>query len=204
MLDIVRNNNATFYNYRTGAPSPVWRRVALTMFGALLLTIPFHAGLSTFLGSVATAQSILVGFSFNVLFFLVSSSNIAAPFDGGSLEKKLKQDKLRILSNELFYNVSYFNFVAIGSVLVSLSLLLPAPSLNWIRVAISAYADAEYLASISGIWAKLREAIAIALVFLFYFLMLESFLTFYRTAVRVSFFFGEKLKYDSTNSPLAV
>jgi hypothetical protein len=199
MFDIVRNNNATFYNYRTGTPRRRWPGVVSTLVGALCLTIPFHGELNGFLESVATAQSILVGFSFNVMFFLVSSKHVAAPIDSSSLEKKLKHEKLKKLGDELFYNVSYFNFIAIACVLVSVTLLLPSPTLDTVKAIISAQLSPEIMGSLAGIWKAVRTATVITLVFLFYFLMLESFQTFYRTAVRVSFFFGEKLKYDASN-----
>jgi len=199
MLSIIRNNNATFYNYRNGKPVKRHLSLLLCLLVAALLTVGFRLNLEGFLGSVATAQSILVGFSFSVMFFLVSADPVLPPKDANSLEKRLKYKKLTKLVEELFYNVSYFNLVAICCVLASIALMLPIPSVEFVKPWLMEVLNAEGVKGLAVGWSAVRQLFYLLLLFVFYFAMLESIVAFYRTALRVSYFFEEKLKYDEGN-----
>lgn len=195
---IVRKHNATYYDYDTSKRQPVWRRYLLVALVSSLLVVVFSAISGETLGALLTVQSILIGFSFSVMFFLMSGS-VASYEKTGSIEADLKKEKLEQLSKELFYNVSYFNVVAIFSVFLSLLMLLPSPDissfLSWTR-------SQAYL----QFWtpSEWRETIKItggiitpALEFLFFASLVESLSTFARTVGRVSFYFERRLKLDS-------
>ena len=104
---------------------------------SLLLTSLLKPIESDVIGSILTVQSILMGFSFSVLFFLMSGNNRQSK-DDEAIETKNKIRRLNKLSKELFFNVSYFNFLAIFSVLFSLVLLLPTVNmpliLSWLEL----------------------------------------------------------------------
>lgn len=200
MIGIVRNNNATFYNYNTGKPVKRWRSIAVVCVLACCFSVLFRNELGSFFGSVAAAQSILVGFSFSVMFFLLSSEVVTAPNDAASLEKKQKYEKLNKLCEELFYNVSYFNLVAIACVIVSLFLMLPPPAFGILSQFAGDLSGVDVGSAFSQFWSHAKFVTQSSLLFLFYLLMLESFSAFYRTALRVSYFFEQKLKYDAANT----
>lgn len=191
---IISKNNKTFYDYRTEKTQSVAPRLFLSIIISILLAVMFSAVDESFINAILTVQSILVGFSFSVLFFLLSGAEIKI-ITAASIEQQQKVKKLKILSEELFYNVSYYNLIAISSVLVALLYLLPDIDKN----SKTSTMVIEGIISTTGIkdvlsWFSMIAAwIEIAIRFSLYFLIIESMYTFWRTVRRVSFFFAEKL-----------
>jgi hypothetical protein len=201
LKNIISKNNKTFYNYYTDKPQCIALRLTFTGVVSFLLAIMFSAIDDSFVNAVLTVQSILVGFSFSVLFFLLSGAEIKS-ITKGSIEQKQKVKKLKTLSEELFYNVSYYNLVAISSVLVALLYLLPDMDQNSkiptmvIEFVTSMAGSQDVLSWFSSIanWTEM------AIRFILYFLVIEGMYTFWRTVRRVSFFFAEKLSLGAEPS----
>lgn len=126
IYDIIKENNSTFYDYRNNRR--ISRRVhnvcicACATIGCILSKDPSK----DFLSAVVAVQAILIGFSFNVLFSLISQSK--APVIGTSLEDGLAKNKIEKLATEIFYNVSYFNVISLSCVIAALMLLTPLDS----------------------------------------------------------------------------
>ncbi len=113
VFEIVRNNQETYYNFSTGRPYAVWPSVMLKFFFSCLLSLFFTNMSAGFAEATVTVYSILIGFSFNVLFYLLSSNKLKIIPNEVFLENKVKINKLNKLANELFFNVSYFNFISV-------------------------------------------------------------------------------------------
>jgi hypothetical protein len=201
LKNIVSKNNKTFYDYQTEKVQSIAPRLAFTAAVSILLAVMFSAIDDSFVNAVLTVQSILVGFSFSVLFFLLSGAEIKS-VSKGSIEQKQKVKKLKTLSEELFYNVSYYNLVAISSVLVALLYLLPdmdrsskIPTMV-LELVTSMTGSQDVLSWFSsiGTWVE------VAVRFILYFLVIEGMYTFWRTVRRVSFFFAEKLSLGAEPS----
>jgi hypothetical protein len=191
---IVERNGETFYDYASGERQSQRSRVLLMVIASVALCWLLQPQSETFLNAVLTAQAILVGFSFSVLFFLLSNAEIS-PAPEESIERKIKRKKLAALAKELFHNVSYFNVVAICSVVLSLMLLLSGPDVvAWkcIVETISKYAVS--VPDSVNLWAShaMTAAHTLAAACL-YFCLFESAFTFFRTVVRVSYYFEQKL-----------
>lgn len=201
LKNIISKNNKTFYDYQTEKVQSIAPRLAFTGAVSVLLAVMFSAIDDSFVNAVLTVQSILVGFSFSVLFFLLSGAEIKSVTEG-SIEQKQKVKKLKTLSEELFYNVSYYNLVAISSVLVALLYLLPdmdrsskIPTMV-LKLVTSMAGSQDVLSWFSsiGTWVE------VAVRFILYFLVIEGMYTFWRTVRRVSFFFAEKLSLGAEPS----
>lgn len=195
--DIIINHNATFYDYDTGDQKPVWLRYVLVALGSIGLVVIFDNTPSEMLGALLTVQSILIGFSFSVMFFLLSGS-LPTTAENGSIEAGLKKEKLARLARELFYNVSYFNVIALASVLLSLLLLLPNIDVDalveWIKK--QSFLTFWNEASWRSLFDKLIDWLIATLEFMLYATLLESLTSFARTVGRVSFYFERRLKIE--------
>jgi hypothetical protein len=191
---IIERNNETFYDYASGERKSQKTRVFLIAIASVALCWLLQRQSETFLNAVLTAQAILVGFSFSVLFFLLSNAEIS-PAPEESIERKLKRKKLATLAKELFHNVSYFNLVAICSVVLSLLLLLSGPDLTvWKCIVETISTYAVNVPTSVNLWASraMTAAQTLAAACL-YFCLFESAFTFFRTVVRVSYYFEQKL-----------
>lgn len=196
IIDIIRNNRSTFYNYNTKEAQRVFPRlvsfVALAAIAALSMR---HVG-EDFLGAVLTVQSILVGFSFSVLFFLLTGDRINS--DNKMIEENLRSEKVNKISKEIFYNVSYFNLTAISSVALSLFMLLPSLSLP--RFMIDFISQVEIAKSIMdwSAWKYIFGVVWVLSVWALFTILIESLYTFARTVGRVTYLFGERLRMEES------
>jgi hypothetical protein len=189
IADIVRRDRATYYEY--GSDKKVGRAKVLIAFCVLALVIGILVGKASddFLTGALSAQAILVGFSFNVLFYLVAN-RLSAPASYSSIEHEIRFSRLSKLSDEVFDNVTYFNLVAIFAAVASLSLLLVG-SQNFDG---NLHKIADFLTERTRIdrsilsWAK-WSAFAFGLSVLV-FLLAESIFTFLRAVGRVRFYFS--------------
>lgn len=188
VIDIVRRDAATHYSYDNHAQS---RRVwPLMVFSTFAIGSGFLVGQASneFLGGALSAQAILVGFSFNVLFYLVAN-RLSKPHTFVGMEHELRFERLSKLSDEIFDNVTYFNFVAIFSAIVALILLLFASD----NLAKNLHHVATFVTAKTGItqnalsWSKWTvSAFGLSLLM---FLIAESVYTFLRAVGRVRFYF---------------
>ena len=141
--DIVRNNNATFYDFDTRKSRSQGPRVAIFCLVSIVAALTCPKVSDDLLAGVLAVQSILLGFTVNVMFFLLGNREKETP-EGTSIEAKLRSKRLRDLYHELFYNVSYFNLIAVTSIIVATGLLLPTPEvLGFLRglQAVEAYVN---------------------------------------------------------------
>lgn len=143
---------------------------------------------------IITAQSILAGFSFNVMFYL--SSNEVTNYDKtGIIEHQAKVDRLNRLSKEAFYNIAYFNIVAIASVVLSLTLLLGGSVAGvWLHETCNSVMAIANCHKAKHLWNTVGKLATYLLMFIAYVTILESIITFVRTVQRVSYLFDEKMK----------
>lgn len=196
MLEIIRNNNFTFYNYRTRKKQNPVARIAVFCAASISMSLLFSKEIGGFLESIITVLSILVGFSFSVLFFLMSGNKAECPRNS-PIEIKLKSEKISTLHQEIFYNVSYFNIASIVCIIISVILLLPSPSLDWmptiIKVAFSERVFKVFTEEYAHLLRNLFNRLALIV---FYFLLIESVYTFFRAVGRVSYYFESKLELD--------
>lgn len=188
---IVHRNSSTFYDYRSKQPISVIPKLLLVALFSSIIAALLDNPDTELVSAVITVQSILVGFGFSVLFFLVNSEQLKI-LKADSLEKQNKTKRLNKLSDELFYNVSYYNLVTIFSVLLALAFLLPTTSLPNFATQVC-----DWLQNMAGDnWRYLTTSTSAAkylLVSLFYFLFIESIFTFYRIVIRINFYFSQKL-----------
>lgn len=186
-------NAQTFYDFRSGTRQAVRYRYGAIFLVAAIFTWIFRGASDNVYMSIIAAQSILVGFSFNVMIFLGTNPNIKAA-SNASIERKNKVAKLNTLSKELFYNLSYFNIIAIFSVVISLVLLLaPAagPSMDYLK-GVVAGADVRDPSTETLIDAMLRGVGGI-LWLLLYYSMIDSLASFLRITRRASYYFESKM-----------
>ncbi|QZD91904.1 hypothetical protein K3162_10115 [Qipengyuania xiapuensis] len=196
MKEVIRQHWATFYRYDTGVKTAVWPRYVLLAVIAILATIFARGGIKDFGASAISVLSIFVGFSFALLFFIVDEkSKSPVELDEGSgaladgeLEEEVKNDKLIRLRREIFYNLSYFNFVSFVAVVFLLG---------------HSFSISKGLIGVFGI--ELEAAfftyvapVGMALAFFFVFDALAS---FYRVVRRITFYFTETYGEGVGNQP---
>lgn len=188
LLDIVRRDAATYYD---ASNNRVGRAKTLGMFAILgvLVGVTVGEASSDFLAGALSAEAILVGFSFNVLFYLVAN-RLTKPATYASIEHELRFKRLSKLSDEVFDNVTYFNLVAIASAVAALALLLiGSDGFNANLHKIAAFIEARTRITGEALsWAK-YAARSFGLTVLI-FLLAESVYTFLRAVGRVRFYFG--------------
>jgi hypothetical protein len=194
LLSIIRRHRETFYDYNTEKPTLVWPRNTAIVLFSFLVVLVFDGVSVDAISALLTVQSILIGFGFSVLFFLVSADD-KRPQEGASIESKLTAAKLEKLSRELFYNISYFNIVATCSVVVALLLLVPHVDSSVIDRVVKLVPGLDVVpanrkASLEHTVFWISEFGNFVLVVLF----VESITTFLRTVGRVNFLFEKRLK----------
>jgi hypothetical protein len=190
---IILNNNGTFYNYATGKPVNQLRRFVTMAAISVGLALCLSPDLADYANSVLTVFSILVGFSFSVLFFLLDSGE-PLPINGTAIEDKLMRAKLEVLSKEIFYNISYFNLVSLLCVILSLMILLPELNIVEISDVIKKLVGANQNVSTSHFYTESLSSFFVQIVqSLFYLLLIESMYSFFRTIIRVNYYFEQRL-----------
>lgn len=201
ILDIVYRDAATYYKY--DASNRVSRIPTVIIFAliSLMVAIVTQVASNDFLAGALSAQAILVGFSFNVLFYLVAN-RLTVPGRWFDIDHELRFERLAKLSDEIFDNVTYFNIVAIASVVACLTLLLigsDAFNANLRFVCafqqVKAYINTDLVVAA----AKVMRALLLAILL---FLLIESVSTFVRAVGRVRFYFTMlKEMNDATQQP---
>jgi hypothetical protein len=184
---IISENNATFYNYRTGGRVRIWPRIILFLLASPAIALVVTDNLTDFVNSINTVTSILLGFGFSVLFYIASGNEDRA-LSEESLEKKNKLERINKLSKELFHNVSYFVMTASAGLAVAMIVIAPDAHGDWFAthaVPLLKRAVSDPLAYAWWVELFIRS--------LFFFLLIESAYTFARVVGRVNFLFEERL-----------
>lgn len=195
LIEIVKKNRATFYNYSTGDKSNILLSYFLKSFIAVFFASLFIIPSNNFLNATLTISAILLGFSFNVLFYLLSSNKLFIDEEDDSIEIKLKKEKINKLSNELFYNVSYFNIITLLVILTALIFFLFDTGFSYFVLYLS---ELELIRSLLCNLKPYTSYISSTVLWfyrvLFYFLIIESFYSFGRAIGRMSFYFQKKIE----------
>lgn len=196
IVEIVKNDWATYYNFASGEKTPPVTRTFIIVVAAGVLSLFAHANHESFLNAILSIEAILVGFSFSVMFFLLSEER-AVDQDDAALETGIRRKKLHTLSREIFYNVSYFNLVSILCVLIALILLLPSYSLgpqNFLTQ-LSFFLGIDFFSSakLGLVMSEVVPIISWLLWTCLYFFLAQSIFTLIRTVGRVHFYFSEKI-----------
>lgn len=194
--EIIEENTKTFYNYRTGKPASVATRyvaICLAGFAFALLFGKLHDNLYAALIAV---ESILVGFSFNVLIYLSSNHSISAQ-DPSALEDAAKVAKLKRLSFEVFYNISYFTLTALCSIIVASALIAAnaySASFDICNLVKSdSFAGANCLRL-----ERLIPVLKLILIWAAFVTFVDSISSFARITKRMTYLFKEKIALESS------
>lgn len=190
--EIRRNHRATFYNFESQKIEGRWFYGTLVIFSSAVAAVIAPDVSANLLAGVLAVQSILLGFAFNVMFFLLGNREISES-NFGSIEEQLRSERLSKLYIELFYNVSYFNLIAISSIIIATFLLLPSPEvpifLKDVEI-VKAYIKWLDVSSIPEVGIAATHGCA---MFLFYITLIEAGFTFARVVGRTSFYFERKM-----------
>ena len=195
ILGIIKRNNSTFYDNRSDRRVSVFPRILLLVALGLLLSWVLGTPSDEVVSSVITVQSILVGFGFSVLFFLVSSAK-EDPSVSASIENKLRKERLNKLSDELFFNISYYNVTTFFSLLLALLFAFDIAPMK--QISLVFINNFSFFETIKGNLETFVKYLHHTLIAILYFILLESIFTFYRIVVRVNFYFDQKRKLTST------
>jgi len=194
IFQIIKRNSDTYYDYRDNARTSTFSRYVIIAISSFLIGILFHNRNENLYIGIITAQSILVGFSFNIIFILSNNGLIKSSADY-SIEKSNKIDKLNIISKEIFYNISYYNLIAILSVISCIIMLyfsefsgtiLYLVNKDLLRTFNSNKPDIRFLSDCVNIFAES----------ILNFLLIDCALTFVRCVKRVNYLFEEKIDLD--------
>lgn len=195
--NIFKNNNSTFYDFSSQEVVSQRRRWLSTALVSAIAAILCPNVSDNLLAGFLAVQSILLGFTFNVMFFLLGNREKAEPdalTKSTSMEAKLRAKRIRKLYTELFYNVSYFNLIAVASIIVAAALLLPIPEVPRLLQGlplVETYIDWLQTSQIPVI---IRAAVRGIAMFVFYALAIEVIYTVARVIGRTSFYFERKLE----------
>lgn len=193
VFTIIRNNSTTFYDLYTRKPRSQKPRLFTASVIAFVAALLFSNVSESLLSGFLAVQSILLGFTFNVMFFLLGNREAEAE-SYKSLEAKLRAERLRELYKELFYNVAYFNLIAVLSIIVAALLLLPNPE-------IPKFMHGWYLVEVYARWLQtsiipvfVQNLTNFGSMFVFYCLAIEVVYSVARVIGRTSFYFERKMR----------
>lgn len=188
ILSIIRENNATFYNYRTDGRIRIWPRIVIFAIASPVIGFLLTEHLTDFINSINTVASILLGFGFSVLFYIAGGNENLEPKEE-SLEKKNRNERIRKLSKELFHNVSYFVMTASAALAFAMIVIAPEAQNDWFNKQ-----ALPYFVNIAPQAGDYIWWIHLGVRSIFFFFILEGGYTFGRIVGRVNFLFEEKLK----------
>lgn len=189
---IIKNNASTFYDFDSLERRSQMPRFITTAIVAIAAATFLTDISDNLLAGFLAVQSILLGFTVNVMFFLLGNRD-AREIKPASIEGRLRAKRLRTLYHELFYNVSYFNLVAIASIIVAAMLLLPGFSAPDFVVGWLSSSKTPLLHDVSIIAASVGRFLHVAATFLFFFLAIEVVFSISRVVGRTSFYFERRL-----------
>ncbi|WP_408591885.1 hypothetical protein [Novosphingobium sp.] len=155
---------------------------------SLIFSLTFSLSNDNIIIGLITAQSILIGFAFNVMVYISSQDSLKSS-DAIYREDKGKFENVNVLADEIFYNLSYFSTTALMSVAICL-IWLTIKSDNTLINAIMDHAILR-----KNVLHATIEAIAltdVAWKFSLFVTTLESVITFGRLVRRVTFHFQKR------------
>lgn len=198
IMVIVRNNSSTFYNYANGEDvSQIKPTVVKIMFAVLAATFCNQIDANAQM-ALLTIFSIMLGFSFNVMFHLTSAMKRPVVHTGpGKLEREINEKRINKLAKELFYNVSYFNLLATLSIFMVLIIYCLSPNIPNEFYAHLPEKITDYVKNSDSIKKFALYALQLCsflLRIVLYLAIIESAYTFLRIVGRLTFMFDSKLQ----------
>ncbi|WP_313576594.1 hypothetical protein [Brevundimonas sp.] len=188
----ISRNNATFYDFGSNKRVRIYPRIVASAIVAALISVSTQGPLNDLLAGTITVQAILIGFGFSVMFFLASGYNTEEKAKRNSIEDEIKEERLLKLSKEIFYNISYFNLVAMTSLAFAILLLLPSAKDAFTSVL--SLAGATNAPALMKIYNISNAILYFSIVACFYFTTIESGYTFGRMVGRVGYLFEQKIQ----------
>lgn len=188
----ISRNNATFYDFGSNKRVRIYPRILASAIVAALISVSTQGPLNDLLAGTITVQAILIGFGFSVMFFLASGYNTEEKAKRNSIEDEIKEERLLKLSKEIFYNISYFNLVAMTSLAFAIFLLLPSAKDAFTSVLL--LAGATNAPALMKIYNMSNAILYFSIVACFYFTTIESGYTFGRMIGRVGYLFEQKIQ----------
>lgn len=203
-LNIIRNNSTTFYDFDTQKRRSQKSRFVVTCLLSFIAAILCSKVSDNLLTGFLAVQSILLGFTVNVMFFLLGNHKGQSVI-GQSIESQLRSERLRDLYHELFYNVSYFNLVAVASIIVATVLLLPTPLVPDFMRDLPAVKIYVHWIGTSELPRFASAALRVGMMWVFYTLAIEVVFSISRVIGRTSFYFEQKMveMRDSNSNELS-
>jgi hypothetical protein len=144
------------------------------------------------LAGFLAVQSILLGFTVNVMFFLLGNKENIIP-TAPSIESELRSKRLRKLYYELFHNVSYFNLISVASIVVATGLLLPLPEVPRFIRGLAFVEIYVYWLQTSTVPTIVSLTLRSLAMFAFYVMAIEVIISIARVIGRTSFYFERKM-----------
>ena len=192
--DIIISNNHTFYDYSTGKQLCICRVQLLKLLVAAAFAIVFSSIKTDFLTVVLSTYAILAGFGFNILFYLL---NFERSVRGSSLEDELIAERVNKLAKEIFYNVAYFNLVAVTLIILCLTYyLIESVNSEILPLIVKLLANARIIFSFTEGAAYISLALKTIYNIAFYYALIESLFTFARITSRTFFLFKNVVSND--------
>ncbi len=190
--EIVSSNAATFYDYSKGEDFKTTSYQVLKFLFAVVFALIFSQLNTSFLSVILSIYAILIGFGFNILFYLL---NFQKKVDDSSLEKEVLSEKINKLSSELFYNVAYFNLISVFLIILCLVFYLGKSLDGEVCQFIFEYYQLIPYSEKALTFLKAIKTIASFLALVcFYYLIIESLFTFMRITSRAFYMFKKLIE----------
>ncbi len=190
LADLLREHRSTYYEYSSGELRPFWRPKLVQLLVAVTVAFFFHDISDSLLQALLAVYSILIGFSFSVLFHLISQPASTSTETSHHHETELRKERLVKLHQEIFYNVSFFvicSLIIVASVVAYY--VLSGISVRFYAIG----APSEYVCSA---FFTLRAVSVFVFTAVLYFLLLETGFAFTRIVQRVIFYFNQKIEHN--------
>lgn len=186
---LVQHHRDTYYNFASNKQNPFWLPKIYQAAFAIFCAICFSAISDALLQSILTIYSILVGFSFSVLFHLISQREFSIDTDG-LLETELRLERLTKLHDEIFYNVTYFIISSLALVAIVLCYYVALSFNHQIFDVVSSVLKG------GGVLEYLSTILSFLFSMIMYFLVLETGFLFIRIVGRVTYYFQQKIRHN--------
>jgi len=191
LREIYENDKSTYYEYNSGVRKGYKKTIFIQLITAFILCFFFSDITKDFLGSLLAFFSILTGFSFSVLFYIVAGGTYSLRAKTSLLEKANDLEKLNILRKEVFHNVSYFSLVSILVCLLAIfHYFLETRSCHWVCKFLTVEFDTKNL----EVFVSFGESL---FSFILFFFISNCLYSFVRIIRRVNLLFTLKLDLDA-------
>lgn len=188
MFSFYENNRKTYFDRQRGRLLPVWPRYLGIFIVSCIMSLCASGEWKDLLSGVLAFFAILVAASFSIMVFILtersSQGSTGEVGENISLETKQRSKRFGVLGLELLHNIVYFNYVSLVCIVCAISLLVPF-QINRI-IELIGYLEISYFKKIPEYFCSVGAIIWRILVFILFFTMMDSILTFWRMVKRVA------------------